>query len=104
MKLVYENDNRAILYSMKNILEMNNIATHVRNEHGSTMGPELGISNTFLQLCIVNNADYEDALSVIKNQLESQESETSWSCSKCNETNEGSFELCWNCQNERKGL
>ena len=45
MKLVYTHENSPAVHSAKNILEMNGIECLLKNEHGSTMGGEFGITN-----------------------------------------------------------
>jgi hypothetical protein len=100
MKLIYKHENRAIVYSIKNILELNEIDTHVKNEYGSPMGAEFGLSNTLLELWLSNEQDYEKALSIIETQTANPTDESPWLCRKCGEENEGNFQVCWKCQNE----
>ena len=50
MRLAYKHENRGLVYSVKNILAMNNIDCHIKNDFGNTMGAEFGIGNTLLEL------------------------------------------------------
>ena len=100
-RLIYTHANMAILHSVKNILELNDIKAFVKNEHCFVMGAEFGINNTSLQLCLCDGNDRERALQIIKEQVEEPPERPAWICSKCQEKNEGSFEICWQCQTEQ---
>jgi len=56
MSLVYRNENPLFVHSAKNILDINGIDSFLKNEHGSTMGPEFGSSN-LLELWVSNSDD-----------------------------------------------
>jgi hypothetical protein len=100
MKLIYKNENRAIVYSVKNILKLNNIDSHVKNEYGQTMGGGLGLSNSLLELWLINDHEYEKAKSIIAAQSDKPTNLRPWICDKCGEENEGNFGACWKCQHE----
>ncbi len=103
MKLVCENESRALIYSVKNRLELEKIDCHIKNEFSSsTGGAELGISNTILELWVVNDDDFDKARLIIETQLTNSANKSDWTCSKCNEENDGSFESCWKCQVNRE--
>ena len=98
MRLVYENDNRTLIYSVKNKLELEGIDCHIKNEYASTTGgPDLGISNS-LELWVINENDYDRALLTIEAQLANSANSGDWTCKQCGETNDASFESCWKCQ------
>ena len=99
MKLVYKDENMTIVHSVKNILELNDIDCVLKNEHSHTMGAEFGLSDTLLELWLSNDDDYEKASSLIDSQVLNPPTKSSWVCGKCGEENEGSFEICWKCQN-----
>ncbi len=102
MKLVYENENRALLYSVKNRLELEGIECHMKNEYASTTGgSSLGISNT-LELWVINDSDFETARLTIETQLAKSVNKCEWACSQCNEENDASFESFWKCQTDRE--
>jgi len=103
MSLVYRNENPLFVHSAKNILDINRIDSFLKNEHGSTMGPEFGATN-LLELWVSDSKEYRKALSLIKNDMENQTVKASWICRECKEENEGNFELCWSCQSNRGRL
>jgi hypothetical protein len=99
MKHIYTHDNIAILHNVKNMLATHDIESFVKNEHSVPLGARHGINNTFLELWLLHDADFERASALIKSEVESADQGEPWVCSKCNEENEGTFAVCWNCQN-----
>ena len=80
----------------KNLLASEGIPTEVRNEHlGSIMG-EVPFFETWPQLWVINDLDYDRALQLIK-AADADSPTESWKCPKCGEENEGQFAACWNC-------
>lgn len=102
MKLIYKHDNILVLYSAKNVLALNGIDAFVKSEHISSWGARFGISNIFHELWLQCDQDYGKASTIIENEIESPEPKDSWVCGTCNEENDGSFEVCWNCQNAQR--
>ena len=98
MKLIYKHENIAVLHSAKNVLELNDIESFVKGEHGSTMSARFGISNIFHELWLKQDQDYDRASQIIETVIENPERKASWICAKCSEENDGSFEVCWKCQ------
>ncbi len=101
MNLIYRNENSLVVYSAKNILDINGIENFLKNEHGNTMGREFGTSN-LLELWVVNSEEQQKALSLIENELKDSTNQPAWICNECQEKNEGNFKLCWNCQSARE--
>lgn len=103
MRLTYKHENRGLVYSVKNILNMHGIDSHIKNDFGNTMGAEFGIGNTLLELWVKKDGDYERAMEIIEQQLH-QEERKAWDCPNCGEENAGQFAVCWNCQTEDKEI
>ncbi len=103
MKLIYTHENMAVVHSAKNILEMNGIECHLKNEHGNTMGAEFGMSN-LVEIWLLNADDYDKALSIIESEITNPVEKNKWICDNCKDENEGSFQICWKCQTERPRL
>ena len=101
MKHIYTHDNILVLHSVKNLLTLNSIESFVRNEHTIPVGAQHGISNIFHELWIVNDQDYQKAVSTIDTEIENPTQKAPWLCAQCNEENDGSFEICWQCQSEQ---
>lgn len=103
MKQVYTHENIVVVHSVKNILANNDIESYVKNDDISAMGARNGIANIFQELWILNDADYDRARELIAAEVDNPASEEPWLCAGCGEENEGSFEICWKCQEERHG-
>ena len=96
MKLLFEHDNVAMLYSLKNILEKHGIGIMIHGENGLTMGPQFGITNIFGQLWVTDENEFDQAKSIIESVLAASEGDQ-WQCESCGELNAPSFETCWKC-------
>lgn len=103
MKLIYTHENAMLLHSAKNILERNNIESVFKNEHSAPNGGNLGISNIFQELWVVNDEDYLRATEIIEREIVNPEPKANWACPHCKEENAGSFDFCWNCQTAKPG-
>lgn len=98
MRKVFTHENVAVLHSARNVLGLSGIESFVKNEHLFTQGARHGIENIFLELWIYNDADYDRAVAIIEDEVVNPEPKGTWICAGCNEENDGSFEVCWNCQ------
>lgn len=101
MKHIYTHDNILVLHSVKNLLAINGIESFVKNEHTIPAGARHGISNIFHELWVVNDQDYQKAVGIIDTEIENPPQKQSWLCAHCNEENDGSFEICWQCHSEQ---
>jgi len=80
----------------KNLLASEGIPTEIRNQHlGSIMG-EIPFFETWPQLWVINDLDFDRATQLIE-AVDAESPRASWTCAKCNEENEGQFAACWNC-------
>ncbi len=99
MKLIYTNENRFLVNNVKNIVENAGIEVTLKNEFSGGAAGELVVFETWLELWVVDDADYDEAMGLIE-ALNSSEKGHDWVCSQCGETNDASFEICWKCQSE----
>lgn len=80
----------------KNLLTSEGIPTEIRNQHlGSIMG-EMPFFETWPQLWVINDLDFDRATQLI-DSVDAESPGTSWTCAKCGEENEGQFAACWKC-------
>lgn len=80
----------------RNLLAAEGIDTEVRNQHlGSIMG-EVPFFETWPQLWVVNDLDYDRATQLIEDAAAESPAEQ-WTCAHCGEENEGQFSACWSC-------
>lgn len=96
MKKVYTNENRFLVGNARNILEVDGIEVTLRNEHASSAMGELSPIDTWMELWVVHDRDYDRACTILDNAL-SDASAPAWTCGGCGEANDASFELCWQC-------
>lgn len=86
----------------QNLLTAEGIPCFIHNEHTRTLGPSVaGFSYTQMldpALCILDGAHQGQAAEIIRTHFQNTAVEgPEWTCSACNETNPGSFDLCWSC-------
>lgn len=80
----------------KNVLAAEGIQSEIRNQHlGGIMG-EMPVFETWPQLWIVNDLEFDLATQLIA-AADAETHEAAWTCGKCGEQNEGQFAACWNC-------
>ena len=106
MKQVFVDPDLTRVSFARNLLEAEGIACFIQNENTRTLGPSIaGFSYTQLldpALCILDDSQWEAAMGIVRTHFHNTAAEgAEWRCSGCNETNPGSFDLCWNCGAER---
>jgi hypothetical protein len=99
MKLLYTHENRYLVHNIQNIIENSGIDIMLKNEFAAGAAGDLVPHETWLELWIMNDADYEQASQVLSDSF-SLDTDASWNCTKCTEINDASFDYCWNCQHE----
>jgi len=100
LKLVYRHENRLFVGNVKNILEHEGIVTILRNEFASGGVGELSFLDSWPELWVMDDTDYDAARKIIASMSEPKTGKD-WVCPTCNETNDPSFEICWKCQTEK---
>lgn len=85
------------IHHFRNVLEAEGIASVIRNEHlGSILG-DMPFAETWPQLWVVNDLDYDRAKQLISDDAIDESPQHDWRCSNCKEENEGQFSACWKC-------
>tara|TARA_R110001606_G_scaffold395664_1_gene568354 strand:+ start:36985 stop:37290 length:306 start_codon:yes stop_codon:yes gene_type:complete len=98
MKLLYTDENRYLVHNIQNLVENAGIAIMLKNEFAAGAAGDLVPHETWLELWVMHDTDYDQAMRVIASSF-SEEDDAEWICSNCQEKNDASFEFCWNCQN-----
>lgn len=101
MKLIYTTENQLLIHNAQNLLNEANIETQLRNEYISSAFGKLS-SFTWFELCVMKDADYDQAVSLLHDMLEIEHEQ--WTCPQCQEENDAAFEYCWQCQSNRPSL
>jgi hypothetical protein len=84
------------IHHYRNILAAEGIPSEIRNEHlGSILG-EMPFTDTWPQLWVRNDLDFDRARQLIDGSADEAPG-APWRCEKCGEENEGQFAACWNC-------
>lgn len=100
MKMVYTHENRFFVSNAKNILEAKDIPVLLKNEYAAGAAGDLSPFDTWMELWVYHDEDYEKAIQLIETAF-NKNTEPDWVCTQCKETNVASFELCWQCQQDR---
>jgi len=100
MKLIYTHENGFLVNNVKNIIEANGIETVLKNEFSSGAIGEVAAIDAWVELWIMNDGEFEIAQTMITH-MQSKADEPDWQCRQCDEENDASFDICWNCQFER---
>lgn len=99
MKLIYTNENRLLVSNAKNILESAGITAILKNEFASGGLGDLAALDTWLEVWVSNDEDYDQAVETLKSTIGTKNT-AEWVCSNCQEINAASFDFCWNCEKE----
>lgn len=100
MKLVYTNENPFLVSNAKNLIEAEGIGAFLKNEFAQGAVGETSAFDAWPEVWIFSDSDYERALNIIETSF-SRENAVEWICQNCSETNDPSFEICWNCQHSK---
>jgi len=98
MKLLYTNENRYLVHNIQNIIENAGIDIMLKNEFAAGAAGDLVPHETWLELWVVNDADYDQAINIMESSF-SDANDPQWICTHCNEKNDASFDFCWKCFN-----
>lgn len=97
MRKVYSHENLAIVTSAKNLLELNNINSFLKNEFHAS-GGHVGFEAVPIELWVQDDAAANTAITILERELAESNTGDAWVCVNCGEHNEASFETCWKCQ------
>ncbi len=100
MKLIYTHENPLMVAHAKNLLEQQGLQVILKNEYARGGIGDIAALDTWQEVWVANDRDYATAVEIIKSAAQVPPV-SHWHCDNCGEENAGSFETCWNCQNER---
>jgi len=99
VRKIYTNENLFLVGNAKNIVEESGIEVILKNEYAAGGSGELSPLDTWPELWVIHDADYEKAMELLEGASEGQDG-SDWRCSHCQEMNGARFELCWKCGHE----
>lgn len=97
MKLLYTNENPFLVNHVKNMSENAGFAVVIKNELLAGAVGELSPLDTWPELWLLNEQDYEQAHLLLQKLLLKSEI-SDWVCQQCEEKNDSTFDICWQCQ------
>lgn len=97
MKMVYTNENQFLVNNVKNLIEVQEINTFLKNEFAQGALGEISVFDSWPEVWVSDDSDYERAVEIVK-LSQNHSSASDWTCNNCSEINAISFEICWNCQ------
>jgi hypothetical protein len=102
MKMLYSGQNSLIVNHLRNLLESQGIACRVKNEFLAGGAGEIPVIDTWPELWVEDDNDYERAGEMVRTHLRDEPSHLpDWDCPRCGERIEGQFTACWNCGQSR---
>ncbi|MDP5032884.1 MAG: DUF2007 domain-containing protein [Paraglaciecola sp.] len=96
MLKVYSHHDRFMVWQIKQWLEQNGIPCFVKNEFAIGAMGELSPFDVLPEVWLTDEGWLAKAQKLIKD-FEHQPLQHSWLCERCQESNDGNFELCWQC-------
>ena len=99
MKLVYAAPTMFMVAHIRNLLEAEGIACHVRNEFLSAGAGELPPTEVWPEVWVVEDTQAERAQRLIAEATKDSGAEPAqpWRCHACAEELDGNFAQCWKC-------
>ena len=98
MRKVFESSDSTRVGHYQSLLESDGIETFVKNLNQSSLMGEIPFAEVYPELWIVNDADHEQALSLLESYQRSVSANAEdWICSKCGEQVPKELSQCWNC-------
>ena len=105
MRKVYCSHDSVIVGHARQVLENHAIRCIVRNDFLLGGAGELPVNETWPELWVVDDGDFDRARDLIDAILEKTEASAApWRCTSCGERMEGQFTDCWACGTPRPEL
>lgn len=97
MKKVYSHHDRFMVWQMKQWLEAEGIPCFIKNEFAIGAVGELSPFDVLPEVWVTDDEWLPRALKFIDEFEHQSSTSVNWFCQQCKETNDASFELCWQC-------
>ncbi len=96
MRKVFTNENRMIVFNMKNLLQAAGIETVVINEFAAGGVGDLSAFDTWPELWLEDESRCAEAEAIMQDVMHN-DNRRPWFCRGCQERNDAAFQICWNC-------
>ena len=100
MKLVYTHPSQLMVAHMRSAIERAGIECTLRNEYASGAIGELAPIDSWAEVWVVRDRDYDRARQVVEH-LQQEVQEEDWDCTQCGKSSPATFEICWHCGTSR---
>ena len=97
MTLVYTASTLFMATHMRNLLEAEGIACHMRNEFLGSGAGELPPTETWPEVWVVDDGQAERARALVADAMAAADAGEAWRCPACREEVDGNFGQCWKC-------
>lgn len=97
MKRLIAHESLAHIGHLRNLLEQSGIACLIRNDQLSGGLGEIPFLDCLPELWVVQDEDVARAQALLEAVQNTRIEREDWRCSRCGETNEGQFAICWQC-------
>jgi len=97
MQLLYSSLKLLEIHHLKNLLEVEGIRCHVKNELLSRLAGEIPFTECAPQLWLLDEHDLERARQIVAEFGRGPAAGPPWRCPACGESLEGQFSACWHC-------
>jgi hypothetical protein len=96
---VYQCANSIELATFKDVMARNDINIFVKNEFIAGAIGELPFTEAWPEIWVLDHQDEDKAKQLCQQtEQEIQAPQQDWLCNNCGETNNSSFEYCWQCE------
>jgi hypothetical protein len=96
MQLVFTHPNLVVVEQMRSLLQREGIDCTLRNEYASGASGELAPFDTWPELWLLDDADYDRANRVME-AFQGRAEGPEWRCAGCGRSSPETFEMCWHC-------
>ena len=102
MKQVFVSQNLFEVEMRKEWLEQAGIRCMIKNQRISGLAGEIPFMETFPELWVIQNKDYDQARRILEEGLVIVPSNhDTWTCAGCGERHESQFGTCWKCGRDK---
>ena len=96
MPKVFTDQNIASVGSIKSYLESHDIKCQLRNEYSSSVMGEVAFFDVWPEVWVTDK-DALRAKELVAEMRQATPNGPAWICQDCQESNPGTFEICWQC-------
>ena len=102
MKQVFVSQSLIEVEMRQEWLEQAGILCTIKNQRISSLAGEIPFTETFPELWVIQNEDYDRARRVLEEGLVLLPSnQDNWTCAGCGERHESQFGTCWKCGRDK---